>query len=105
MYRLELNMDQPGTDEQGQPSLVIVQEELKLVQTFIQHFRRRGDKGGIAGATSANPILTATELAGLFAAAASLAEQDLVNLPDQAQTHWEAGTHSLQSVVHRRDVV
>ena len=41
------------------------------------------DKGGIAGATSANPILTATELAGLFAAAASLAEQDLVNLAEQ----------------------
>ncbi len=65
--------------------MIRVQKALERVETFNKPFWRRRHKRRITRSRAANPVLRASKLAGLFAAAPTGAEKYPVNLPYQTQ--------------------
>src|SRR5215475_3530315 len=52
-----------------------------------------------------DPVLTPAKFAGLFVAASTSRQQDLVNFPDEPQRERKSFPQSLQTLVHRCDIV
>jgi hypothetical protein len=82
-----------------------VQKQLELAHALRHQFWRGWDESGVSGARAADPILTAAEVARLLAAAASLCEQDLVNLPNEPERQRETAAQTRQAVIEGGHVV
>ena len=78
MDAFELDVSQGRADERRR--FFVVEKFLEIIQTAHQLVGRRRYEQGVAGPSAADPVLRRPKLAGLLAAAAPLAEEDVVNL-------------------------
>src|ERR1700722_8376775 len=102
---LELDVDQARSDEQRQIGPFVVQEKFEVIHAFGNRVRRWGHEGGVAGASTADPVLAPAEFTGLLIAPPALREEDSVDLPNQPERQRKAAAHAVESVVQRGDVV
>src|SRR5580692_12349004 len=98
-------MDQSGLDENRQLVFFIVKEMFKTVETFHHSFWGRRHECSIAGSAAANPVLCAAKFTRCFVRSASAAQQDCVNLSNQAQRKGKASFNATETMLHRSHIV
>jgi hypothetical protein len=82
-----------------------MQKLLKRVEAFVEPVRRRWNEQGVSRSRATDPVLRAAELAGLLTGAAARLEQNLVHLPNETERKRKSLSQSLQTMLHRRDVI
>ena len=81
------------------------QEHLQIAHARRHLLRRRWNKGRVAGAGTADPVLSSTKLTGDLFAAPSPGEQYAVHLPNQTQRKRKTLGQSLQSVIQGSRII
>ena len=84
---------------------LVVEKALKTVETLHQSLWRRRNKRGVAGTSSADPVLRPAELARCSVGPTHAAQQDGVNFPDESERERESACYPTKPMLHRRDVV
>src|ERR1039457_534931 len=82
-----------------------MQKLFECVEAFIQPVRRRWDEQGVTRSCTTDPVLRASELAGLLAGAAARVEQDRVHFSNETERKGKSLSQSLQAVLHCRNVI
>lgn len=83
MDGLELDVSQADAHQRGQ-LIAAMNPFLQRRQCIGQSIRGRRHEAGVAGSAAADPVLAATNFAGLFLTAASALHQSLVGLAEQS---------------------
>jgi hypothetical protein len=89
MDGFKLNVDKAGFDQQRQIGSVLMQEQLETAHTLKHKFRWWWHESRVSWSAPADPVLAASEFAGLFLSASSLREKYVVYFADKAQRERE----------------
>lgn len=105
MNGFELYVRQTGLDQDRHVRAVAVKKKFKTAHALQNELWRWRDENSISWASSADPVLAPSKLAGLFFASASFGKKNPVNLAKQSERQGKATSQPLQAVIHGRNVI